>query len=44
MLADLSLLFMRLLVAAVFVDQSRRAAALRGSSRNSLLSLLKTKK
>ena len=32
------------LVAAVFVDQSRRAAALRGSSRNSLLSLFKTKK
>jgi ribose transport system permease protein len=32
------------LVAAVFIDQSRRAAALRGSSRNSLLSLLKIKK
>jgi len=32
------------LVAAVYVDQSRRAAALRGSSRNSLLSMFKTKK
>ncbi|WP_433303660.1 ABC transporter permease [Actinoplanes sp. CA-030573] len=30
------------LVAAVYVDQSRRAAALRGSSRSSFLSLLKT--
>jgi ribose transport system permease protein len=32
------------LVAAVYVDQSRRAAALRGSSRTSLLSMFKTKK
>jgi ribose transport system permease protein len=32
------------LVAAVYVDQSRRAAALRGSSRNSLLSMLKIRK
>ena len=32
------------LVAAVYVDQSRRAAALRGSSRNSLLSVLKIRK
>jgi ribose transport system permease protein len=32
------------LVAAVYVDQSRRAAALRGSSRNSLLSMLKIRR
>src|SRR5918997_4837340 len=32
------------LVAAVYVDQSRRAAALRGSSRSSLLSMLKIRK
>jgi ribose transport system permease protein len=32
------------LVAAVYVDQSRRAAAMRGGSRNSLLALFRTKK
>jgi ribose transport system permease protein len=32
------------LVAAVYVDQSRRAAALRGSSRNPLLSMFKSRK